>query len=113
MSKPDLTLIAGGKSTPVDVIDELFEPLLTSLSRKQRAKHLGAAALLASEIVTLDKAALLALVAKNPDLWGSFVEELVGAKEYANQVAGLIENAEMRLNVVLEGFGKASPRRDA
>jgi hypothetical protein len=104
MSKSDLTLIVGGANAPVDV----FEPLLTSLSRKQRVEracsrtnYLRAAALLASEIVTLDKAELLARVAEKPDLWSTFVAELTRAKEYANELAAIIDNAEMRLAVAL------------
>jgi hypothetical protein len=111
LKSPDLRIIDGGKSTkpPVDVIGELFEPLLTSLSRKQRVEracsrtnYLRAAALLASEIVTLDKAELLARVAEKPDLWGTFVAELTRAKEYANELAAIIDNAEMRLAALNE-----------
>jgi exonuclease VII small subunit len=50
----------------------------------------------------LDKAELLARVAEKPDLWDSKVMEFARAKEYANQLAAIIENAEMRLAVLLD-----------
>jgi hypothetical protein len=110
MSKPELTLITGGKNNaPVDVFDELFKPLLTSLSLEEcferantRGNYVRFLAALASWIIRLDKAELFAKVGENPD-WASRTHKALWlAKKNAEQLAGVIDNAKMRLAVALD-----------
>jgi hypothetical protein len=111
MSKPELTLIAGGKSNaPVDVIEKLFEPLLTSMPRKEQIErvcsqttHLRYVAALASDLVSMNKADFFARVAENPDSWrNELFAEFGYAKRSAKQLAAIVYNAEMRLAVALD-----------
>jgi hypothetical protein len=110
MSKPELTLVAGGKSNaPVDVIDELFEPRLKSMSFKEcidsantRVNYIRVMTAVACGIIKSDRAELLAKVAENPD-WASETHRALWlAKKNAEQLAGVIDNAKMRLAVALD-----------
>jgi hypothetical protein len=117
---PDLILITGSKGTKPCAVAEIaaleFEPLLSGLQRLRRVRELvdvvGAAAAVASEMVTMTRAELIAMAQEKHEECGASLMEFAYIKESAYMLASIIQGAELRLAVALANVEKdGCPRR--